>query len=243
MLQDPRFVAARLKAVERVRRWEAKQRRKRSGDEKPAFNWTALRCRELESVLTDRYGAHLPNDDAGREDLRIMARHLAHRGDEHGIRLWAMKHAPWLDDHERESVVRRAMASTAKLPMADTLAKQLGLTYADRQRLRLTTIGAVDVDKDERLARRKARKAQRRREKRHQQGMKPRAASLSRIKPWVAEGVSRRTWYRRRGTTMTPSKESEALLGVRLVPPRKRLAPSSAPKARRASVLARRHVR
>jgi hypothetical protein len=78
-----------------------------------------------------------------------------------------MQHAPWLDAHERERVVRRAMAVTAKLPMADTLAKQLGLTFADRQRLHITTIGAMDLDKAGRRARRKGRKAEQRAAKRH----------------------------------------------------------------------------
>jgi hypothetical protein len=56
-------------------------------------------------------------------------------------------------------------------------------------------------------------------------------------KPGETEGISRRTWYRRRpGTGMAPSKRiAKLLVGVRPVPRRKPLAPSGAaptPKAR-----------
>jgi hypothetical protein len=36
-------------------------------------------------------------------------------------------------------------------------------------------------------------------------GSKPRFRSLSRMKPWEAEGISRRTWYRRRKTLVGTS--------------------------------------
>jgi len=67
---------------------------------------------------------------------------------------------------------------------------------------RITTIGAVDVNKKGRAMLRKQKRRQRKERERRERGMKPRAeyeaSSLSRTKPWKAAGVSRRTWYRRR---------------------------------------------
>jgi hypothetical protein len=92
---------------------------------------------------------------------------------------------------------------------ADSLARFLGVTYPQRQRLGITTIGSVDVS---RRARRLMRKRARRlywERRRRSRGARPRTeyveSSLMRIEPWKAEGISRRTWYRRkRGTTSQP---------------------------------------
>jgi hypothetical protein len=58
------------------------------------------------------------------------------------------------------------------------------------------------MTKAEREAARKARNRQAKRDKRRKQGAKPRAeyvaTSAERTKPSQAEGISRRTWYRRR---------------------------------------------
>ena len=54
----------------------------------------------------------------------------------------------------------------------------------------------------ERRAERRRRQAERQAERRRAAGAQPRAVyegrSAERIKPWTIEGVSRRTWYRRR---------------------------------------------
>ena len=52
--------------------------------------------------------------------------------------------------------------------------------------------------------------------KRRTKGMKSRAEyleshNLSQAKPWVAEGVSRRTWYRRRGTGLAAIHKNNTL--------------------------------
>ena len=77
----------------------------------------------------------------------------------------------------------------------------MGLTEEVRTRLRITTIGAIDLTKDEREEARKARKVEAKRKKRRKQGTKPRneylALSKEHAKPWVAEGCSRAKWYRR----------------------------------------------
>jgi hypothetical protein len=104
------------------------------------------------------------------------------------------------------------------------VAKLIRLTYEERQRLKVTTIGACDADKKElaRLAKerkrandRKRRAAQRRKAaERKGRAVLPRdqwlATSASRTQPWIAEDISPRTWWRqeakRRGTSGSPTR-------------------------------------
>ena len=85
---------------------------------------------------------------------------------------------------------------------ADKLAARLGLTDAERRRLRITTIGAVDKARDARQAERTARKREAEKLRRQAQGVRNRAeyqaGSANRTKPWLACGISRATWYRQR---------------------------------------------
>jgi len=84
---------------------------------------------------------------------------------------------------------------------ADAVAKFLGVTYKQRQQLGITTIGSIDVGRPARTLLRKPRDRRCKEHKRRERGIRPLAQALSRTKPWEAEGMSRRTWYRRRGTT------------------------------------------
>src|SRR5262249_34991638 len=93
-----------------------------------------------------------------------------------------------------------------RLASADKLAKIMGLEYADRQRLGIFTIGAIDKTKRQRAIERLERKREyarmRAEAKRRERGGVSRkgylTASLSQTGPWEAEGISRRTWERRR---------------------------------------------
>jgi hypothetical protein len=72
--------------------------------------------------------------------------------------------------------------------------------------LGVTTIGAIDENKAARAKRRRQLDRQRKENARRARGVKPRKVyegqSVEQAQPWVDEGVSRRTWYRRnRGTT------------------------------------------
>src|SRR5262249_52252075 len=90
-------------------------------------------------------------------------------------------------------------ARTTKRPhTADDWARALGVTYAIRQELELTTIGATDVNWRQRKALRKERERQRQEEKRRAAGSKSYANSFARTQPWKVEKMSRRTWYYRR---------------------------------------------
>jgi hypothetical protein len=161
-----------------------------------------IRIAELCRLFRARYGGqHLPDDDAGREDARIIAHHLAHvPGDQRRrVASWLATWAPWMRLDELDAVLAKPLRWRA-----DKLGRRLNLTETERSRLNITTIGTVDMTKDERAAARKARKRQAKREKRRKQGIKPRAeyeaSAIGHGKPWEAEGVSKATWYRRQRT-------------------------------------------
>jgi hypothetical protein len=96
------------------------------------------------------------------------------------------------------SAITDEASITRKHLTADNLARLLGVTYAQRQALRLTTIGSVNVKKGARkeLRRRNDRLYQERR--RRERGARPHGESLSRTKPWEAMKMSRAKWYRQR---------------------------------------------
>jgi len=72
------------------------------------------------------------------------------------------------------------------------------------------------MSKEERERARRLRQRQRELARRRAQGTKSRAEyeanSLSRNKPWLALGISRRTWYRRRGTSLRAVHELSSML-------------------------------
>jgi hypothetical protein len=118
---------------------------------------------------------------------------------------WVRTNAPTVP-HERvtEAVER---ATDHPYPQgADRLARSIGLSYAERQRLKIKAIGADDATKEQRKQFAKERKRIcdriRRERQRREAGAIPRdeylAQSVARQQPWLDDGVSKRTWYRRR---------------------------------------------
>ena len=107
---------------------------------------------------------------------------------------------------DAEGILEEA-ASTPKQMKADELARWLGVTYVERQKLGFTRIGAKDVGKRSRAILRKLRDRRAKERKRRGQGAVPRAEyetqSLSKTQPWLAEKISRRTWERRRNKART----------------------------------------
>ena len=99
------------------------------------------------------------------------------------------------------SAITEEASITPKYRTADRLAKYLGVTWAVRQHLGLTTIGSIDVGKKARKERKRADRIRSER-RRRDSGAAPRAEyeanSLSATKPWEKLGMSRRTWERHR---------------------------------------------
>ena len=156
-----------------------------------------VRIRDLERFILDRYGSTLPNDDAGAEDALTMLHHLAHRRDpERRMRIWLRDHAPEFSEGLTCHLIGKAMRRPLKWK-ADKLGALLGLTDATRERLGITTIGAIDCTKAERETRRKEEDAARHRELREKAGAKPQTSSAARNKPWEPLGISKATYYRK----------------------------------------------
>ncbi|MBH5372946.1 hypothetical protein [Bradyrhizobium glycinis] len=175
-----------------------------------------LRLRELERLWAVRYGGVLPNDDAGADDLWIAAQLIRHRqGDiSEKVVAWARVWAPWCSAHEAVALAAHVVSHPYNFS-ADTLAEKIGLTYAERQSLGITTIGAMDVDPAERERLRRARYNANRKQKRRDNGAVPRelldvAPTNESLRPWEDKGISRATWYRRRRATRV-SRVSERL--------------------------------
>jgi hypothetical protein len=173
---------------------------------------SALRLSDLARIFRHRYGTTLPDDDAGRDDIHVAINHMAGlaqppRHIANWIELWA----PWLTAAEQREMVGAALANP-QYWKADNLAWRLRLTAKERRMLGVTTIGAVDENKAARTKRRKRLDRERKANARRAKGAKPRndAQSISQAMPWLEEGISRRTWYRRRKAVGTAGTTSAA---------------------------------
>jgi hypothetical protein len=89
----------------------------------------ALRCAEHSKLFRHRYGEFLlPDDDAGRHDVKIMVHHLAKRhADPKRIRTWMAAYAPWMPEDESNELIRYVIARPLRW-RADTLAREMNLT-------------------------------------------------------------------------------------------------------------------
>jgi hypothetical protein len=120
------------------------------------------------------------------------------------IELWA----PWILRDEAEALVRHvhSLPFYERTPTARTLGNRLRLTNAERERLRLFTIKPFDMTDTQLDEQSKVRRRKRCERKRRDQGIRSRAAYLAEMeakpKPWIAEGIDRATWYRRRAKAM-----------------------------------------
>jgi hypothetical protein len=118
----------------------------------------------------------------------------------HVIETWA----PWMPAEESEAYVTHVWGLDIyeRTPTAVELGRRLGLTNAEREALKLWPFLPIDRTADEIAESAKARRNNRRREKARASGIRTRAAYLAELenkpKPWITEGISRATYYRRR---------------------------------------------
>ena len=122
---------------------------------------TTLRLHDLARLFRARWGLTLPNDDAGRDDMMVAVNHLASLTEplkriDHWLELWC----PWITLAERNKIAAAALLYPQRWK-ADQLAWRLRLTYADRTALGITTIGAIDVPRRDRIKLRKIKTAYR----------------------------------------------------------------------------------
>jgi hypothetical protein len=110
------------------------------------------------------------------------------------------------------------------------LGVQMHLSNADRERWRVWNIAPFDKTGEEFAELAKIRERERRARKRRENNVRTRDQYLADLrakpKPWEAEGVSRRTWYRRKHAALNVARgESETIVNKLqhyLVPPQQR---------------------
>jgi hypothetical protein len=91
-----------------------------------------------------------------------------------------------------------------RLPSPDELAQAVGLTFEQREANKLWTIPCVDKTVDELAALRRKKDRERKKVARRKAQARTREAYLASVshgEPWKREGISRATWFRRRGET------------------------------------------
>lgn len=201
-----------LRRAANVKWYSTRQKGKRR--RRSPMQLVGLRLHDLAKIFRARYGNVLPDDDAGRDDLLVAVHHLASLAHPRGhIASWLNLWAPWLTLAAHKQIIGEAIANPQKWK-ADALAWRMRLTKEDRRMLGITTIGAIDENKAARTKRRKTLDRQRKENARRAKGVKPRKAyegqSISKARPWTAEGISRASWYRRRAAETAPQRETSA---------------------------------
>src|SRR5262245_47370976 len=173
-----------------------------------------LRVGDLKRFLRYRYGPTLPDDDAGRDDLNelLLPVSLMPKSPALVMRNMIETWAPWMAAEEAYSVVQQIERTPPRLRnrTAKDLGRRLNVTNAEREHLKLRTIAPADMTDEQWSEWRKQKKRQcerlRLQRKRRQAGIRSRtiylANSLSTQKPWQIQGISRRTWYRRRTSNL-----------------------------------------
>jgi hypothetical protein len=168
-----------------------------------------LRLGDVQKLLRQRYGHTLPDDDAGRDDLRelllpISLGQEAGRKMENAIQVWA----PWMDAAEAGQLMDHINRIPAYLRKATgcELGQRMNLTYQQRQAWGIRTIAPCDMTDEQLIEQRRAKDRARKRRKRREAGGRPRDESFARTRPWEKERVSRATWFRRRETNSSAIK-------------------------------------
>jgi hypothetical protein len=166
-----------------------------------------LRLRDMRNYLRCRYGHTLPDDDAGREDLRELLYPISVGPNAaikmpKAIELWA----PWMNTKEAAELIDdiNRMSIWLRKPSARELGKRLRVTNQMRQQWRLWTVAPYDMTDEELAEQRRAKDRERKRRYRERQreGGATRtqwlaAHSISRDKPWLLLGISRASYYRK----------------------------------------------
>jgi hypothetical protein len=175
--------------------WERIKRAPRIKAEPRRFDPRAIRLAELCRLIRHRHGDTLPDSKLGRSTIFVLCNHLAMLPGKQHDRVAARVEelAPWMPEDEATGIIT-AITSKPRRYKAQTIGNVLGLTWAEKIVLGITTIRATDEPT-------KAEKQRIRQErKRRKAGATPRSACAERNKPWVVLGISRATYYRHRET-------------------------------------------
>jgi hypothetical protein len=154
-----------------------------------------------------------PDDDAGLADLKILVHHY-YLNPPAMPRIIKLR-APWADAEE----IIKEIEACPKRYTAKTLGSLLNLSGYEWRQCEIRTITPVDMTeedmKDFIRVRRNGKQRLKRRLKRKQTREQYLAShTLSKDKPWEAEGISKATWYRRRTQVETSHDASKASLSM-----------------------------
>lgn len=150
--------------IERARKWEIKQRYERhSKVGKRTRSLAAIRLAELTRWYNDTHGAGCELEP-GAEAVRIaeyFVHHIAVLANaERRITQWLAFYAPSIPPQEQERLIGNAMGKPIHWS-ADKLGWKIKLTDEQRTRLKITSIGAVGISKEQRAIIRKQKAAER----------------------------------------------------------------------------------
>lgn len=176
------------------------------------------RLREIERVIKSRHGFGVPHTDDASAYVEAIA-YAYNANDpsitEKAVKAWCLTWAPWaLNDGSMDAALAGVVSRKYDL-CRYAVGKLLAVRWSEREALNLNTIAAYDVtpERQKELAREKKKEVDRLRieAKRRAKGVKSRAEyeanSVNSQKPWIAEGISKRTWYRRQKSNGTgPSR-------------------------------------
>ena len=163
-----------------------------------------LRYGDLLKLFRHRWGAVLPDDDAGRSDLWELLTNVslapaaADKKLAGIIEVWA----PWMPADEAAWMMEHVKLLTIyeRTPTARQLGERLRVTNAERELLKLWQFKPIDMTDEQLTELRKKRRTKQERARNRNRGARSRERYLAEVKapkPWEVEGISRRTWYRR----------------------------------------------
>lgn len=150
------------------------------------------RIKEIGLLIRHRHSTTYCDTADGEIYLAAAATHF---DNEAHCRKWAENWTPLLNITQ----IGRAYNSGLNIGKrtADQIANDLRVTKHERSSLKLTTIGAVDFNKAQRIQARRDKHREASRARRLAAGAIPRSESSSQQKPWLSAGYnSRRTWER-----------------------------------------------
>jgi hypothetical protein len=168
----------------------------------PVKEGLRFRYFEINRLIEARHHGLIPetDDTAYFEAMAANLRSLEHLLD------WTADAAPWASPDMLITIHKQVTGSRSRDLTGQECANLLRVSYGERERLEINTIGSFDVDEQTRAAMAKERKRemdrQRIQARRKAKGAKSRLEfeqqSIEAQKPWEKDGISRRTWFRRR---------------------------------------------
>jgi hypothetical protein len=105
---------------------------------------------------------------------------------------WLDRHAAWMDAEIRDSILRLGPHWYSSRSLGD----HLEVDNDDRERLKVWTVEAYDITKEQREVINREKNRQSHERGRRKAGAKPREQSLERMQPWKLLGMSRAKFYR-----------------------------------------------